>query len=457
MNRIVALSLLFIATLQTACVTTHTGVDATSSNDPTLGSESSSTDYDSLVSAGDEAFARDDLDTAQLNYALAVNADATNISVLYKLGIVHYRQQSYEVAYRVLSQVIEQPEAPANAYETLGFIALLNEQYDNAETHFHEALTRQPARWRSLNGLGVLFDMQSMHGEAQVHFQRALLLSPTNEQVVNNLGYSLYLQGLDDEAQAHFLTATRLNPHYQKAWSNLGLSFVRQGRYNEARAAFSKVADTHVVSNNLGYLGLLQGDTDIAKQEFKAAIQSSPVFYKIANENMALVTQQENTSILAAGKSRRTNTIRQSTLQLSPLTAPSLDEQSIETPAKKPMHTMSLKTATLYLDFLGYQSSQSPTDTDSSLKKTIINFQANYGLEASGIIDSHTRSLIEAETKKRLDAFLVMQGYNTENAATSMLPSALRRFKEDHGLKVNDTLDKSTLSKIGKLSVDDNE
>jgi len=280
------------------CIT-HLTSCASSSKHSEIALNSSSPDLtdqkiSALIKKGDDALARRAYDDAQVQYALAIKAQPSDIDLLYKLAVVHYEKQSFDVASELLRSILTTSGDHIGAFEMLGLIALKQENLAIAENNLNKALSLDATRWRSQNAMGVVKDMQSLHAEAQQHFLQALHNSPNKAQAENNLGYSYYLDGSYRLAERHFRNATRINPRYEKAWSNLGLVYIKTKQYEDARYAFAKIVDDHVASNNLGYLGMLQGDNELAEQELSRAVLIAPTYYPKASENLASLDSRTN-------------------------------------------------------------------------------------------------------------------------------------------------------------------
>ena len=59
-----------------------------------------------LESVADDAFRSGDWDTAKVNYALILEKDTSNVSVMYKLGLTHQQTDSLDVAEALFRRVL---------------------------------------------------------------------------------------------------------------------------------------------------------------------------------------------------------------------------------------------------------------------------------------------------------------------------------------------------------------
>lgn len=242
-----------------------------------------------LVADGDNAFKGGDLDDAQLNYALALEKDRENVVLTYKLALVHKYKESFKVAEKLLRHAVSIDNQHEPSLILLGQLMAQLDRFDEAESVFQEILEVNAYSLDALNGLGVLHDMRGLHDTAQGYFNLAIGLEPRSAKLTNNLGYSYYLAGNYLEAEARFLDSVNFDSNYDRAWSNLALMYSKMGRLKAADAAFRKIVPEHKAANNIGYIGLLQGDATLAQEQFNRAIDISPDYYEMANRNLQLI------------------------------------------------------------------------------------------------------------------------------------------------------------------------
>ena len=245
--------------------------------------------FEELVSDGDSAFKGGDLDDAQVNYALALEKNRENIVVTYKLALVHKYKKSFDVAEKLLRHAISMDSQHEPSLILLGQLMAQLERFDEAELVFQDVLEVNAYSLDALNGLGVLHDMGGRHGTAQGYFNLAIGIDKRSAKLTNNLGYSYYLAGNYLEAEARFLDSVNYDSNYERAWSNLALMYSKTGRLREADTAFRKIVPEHKAANNIGYIGLLRGDTALAQEQFTRAINKSPDYYEMANRNLQLI------------------------------------------------------------------------------------------------------------------------------------------------------------------------
>lgn len=247
--------------------------------------------FEELVSEGDEALRSGDIDTAQLKYALAIQKDQSDATVTYKLAVVHKHKKSIDIAEKLLRHALGIDSTHVPSKLMLGKVLTELQRYTEAEAIFDNVLVQNPQSINALNGLGVLNDMLGYHKEAQEYFLKALNLDKRSAKNANNLGYSYYLAGDLGEAERYFLDAVTIDSEYERAWANMALVYSRTGRLRAANAAFRKIVPEHIAANNIGYVGLLQGDNQLAQEQFSRAIDTAPSYYEVANRNLELILE----------------------------------------------------------------------------------------------------------------------------------------------------------------------
>ena len=445
--------------------------------------------FKNIVSKGDEALSSGSFSDAQVQYALAIKEQPNNIELLYKLAIVHYEENSFDVSRDLLETIIDKDVEHLGAYEMLGLIALKDENITLAEKYLEKALALDINRWRSQNAMGIVKDMQSMHVEAQLHFKQALLSALDKAQIENNLGYSYYLDGNYSQAENHYRNATQINPDYEKAWANLGLLYVRNMQYEDARYAFRKLVDDHIVSNNLGFLSMLQGDNEMARQELSRALLLAPTYYPKASENLtSLDTNRKFADSGALGKLGKPvvqgvnkptekdkvpeamlnagvkgNNVAVNVAQANAATKS--DESSINSAPQiiimESAFTSSANTDALqkakqrqrelgnnlnrqYLELLGHRIS----DSENSFYNSVLSFQATHLLEPTGELDSKSTELLTKQAGKRVRAILASLNYDISTSSEILDEDSveqLRQFQRNNSLRVSGKIDRDTL------------
>ena len=291
---------------------------------------------EAYIARGDQAWRSGDTELALFEYLRALKLDEQDKIIYLKIGLVHEGRSNdrlSEAAYKE-ALIIDPDYIPV--IERLGKIILKKRNYieakiafdnavrldrerllrlsieqvaaveddnketddeDSAQTGEEEVVSDVPVEaplfdrqspFYAYNGLGVIYDLEGEHEQAMENYEIARQILPRSAMIYNNIGYSYYLVDNLEVAENFFSQAVALNSDYAEAWRNLALLYVRQGRYEKAvHVLVSKFDDMPSAYNTVGYLCMLDKKFDSADEYFQLAINTSPVYYKVANENMA--------------------------------------------------------------------------------------------------------------------------------------------------------------------------
>jgi Flp pilus assembly protein TadD len=237
------------------------------------------------ISRGDAAVEGGDLDRALFEYIRALDFNAHNADVFYKIGAIHAYRDNTRLADLAFRWALREDPKNAGALQGLGILLLDRREYDEAKRLLSEAVQVQPRLWRAHSALGVIADLRQDFQAAQAHYDKALAVVPNSAMLLNNLGYSQYLSGDWNAAIQSLKRALTVNSDYHLAWRNLALIYTRKGRYAEAVEALSKTEDVAKAYNDVGYVSLVAGRLDEAEGLFEEAMRLSPTYYVMASEN----------------------------------------------------------------------------------------------------------------------------------------------------------------------------
>lgn len=251
-----------------------------------------------LVAKADQQYDAKDYESALFLYLEAIEfEDAAEIWL--RLGNTHRKLRANNEALEAFNaSLARNPDQPV-AYQQLGLLYLNNGKAEIAESNFDRALAMDPSLWRSWNGLGVAADISKDFELAGQHYRHAIELNPSSPMLLSNLGYSQYLTGDYTAAQTSFEAALKLDTKFKPAWTNLGLVHARKAEYPSAIEILSQLQPVHVAYNDVGYIAMLNEDWDTAQHLLQRAIDRSPRYYEVAQQNMALLDVRKDQQVLA--------------------------------------------------------------------------------------------------------------------------------------------------------------
>ena len=156
------------------------------------------------------------------------------------------------------------------------------QDWENAISEYQAAIKNQPQFLRAYNNLGNIYALRNQYDEAARYYALVLKLDPNLAQVHSNLGNVFYKQGKVEEAIVYFRQALRIRPDLVEAWNNLGVALQKQGRLEEAVDAYRKALiyrpqDTSPLVN-LGNLFIRLGRFDEAIISLESALKGNPDF-----------------------------------------------------------------------------------------------------------------------------------------------------------------------------------
>jgi len=223
---------------------------------------------------------------AFMQYENSLKKNKENVRVEYKKGLALLGGDRTDEAQKIFQLILQKTPDFAPAREGLARANFKNKLYSAAKVNFETAIALDPLLWRSYGYLGNLHDLAGEYDPAIKEYKTALTLKPDAGFIYNNMGVSFYLSGRYQEAVDSFYQALRLKYDTHKVYNNLGRVLLKLERYDKAFEAFEKGGSKAVAYNNVGVGYLNNGRIDMAAQYFKKAIELSPRFYVLANENL---------------------------------------------------------------------------------------------------------------------------------------------------------------------------
>lgn len=160
----------------------------------------------------------------------------------------------------------------------------------SAEALIMGAMDANPQDPRLWNALGRAYDRKQNWISALESYVTALQLSHDNGGAVapvqNNMGMSLLLQGRVPEALVKFRQAREANPEIQLYDNNTRLALLLSDDFETALEGLEDIR-TAQLYNDAGFITAGRGDIAQARALYQKAIEISPVYFEIAEQNLA--------------------------------------------------------------------------------------------------------------------------------------------------------------------------
>jgi len=241
---------------------------------------------DEYEKMGDDAFKRDNLEFAFLNYARALKLKPDRQNLRCKRAWVLLAGDFNQEAGQEFRAVLEKDPESAAAREGLGQACFQMKRYDEAREQFNQAIHLDVRRWRAHNFLGIMYNHAGDHAQAIEQFKAALAVQPDSGIIYNNLGMAYSMAGDYGAAMAAFNRAYELGAPREKTLNNFGLALAKSGNVDGAREVFVEAGDEARAYNNLGCVCLARGDYANALQFFEKAVSLAPDNAGTAEKNL---------------------------------------------------------------------------------------------------------------------------------------------------------------------------
>lgn len=164
---------------------------------------------------------------------------------------------------------------PTRDFEAQLSLARLSERHGNiqqAKSIYEAVLTKDDKNALAHQRLAVVAANERQMNLADYHFQQALGCGEPNPELLSDYGYLLYLQHRPNDAEEMLRQAITKDPTNKAARNNLGLVLGEQGRFQESFAQFQMAGETAAAHANLAYVYSLNGELDLAEQEYHRAL-----------------------------------------------------------------------------------------------------------------------------------------------------------------------------------------
>ncbi len=123
---------------------------------------------------------------------------------------------------------------------SLGFLALSQWEWEEAERRFRRGLELTPGYATGHHWLGILLRAVGRHDEAISTLRRALSLDPLSLPIQMAIGTATMFSGRLEEAEEVYRKAIELDPAYASTYNNLANCLMAMGRFEEALAAMGE-------------------------------------------------------------------------------------------------------------------------------------------------------------------------------------------------------------------------
>ena len=198
--------------------------------------------------------------------------------------------QNYEAAKRIYNELIQANPTIAETYYRLGFVAIQENDYDEARDNFDKASILAPTVEKYTKAKNILAGKILQEATASLRMndiitaerkaKTALRINSEFGSAYGLLGYIKLKQGDIGSALENYEKAVEYNPSSRSAWYNLGSTYRRTKQYEKAEKALLKAIEiepSYAKSyTTLGQVYLALNEPKKAEENLKTSIALSP-------------------------------------------------------------------------------------------------------------------------------------------------------------------------------------
>ncbi len=274
------------ASIVTACATPPKEVSDVALEDLVAETQILSAEQQELILVqADRAFRAGDYQTALQKYTNLIKAKNEAPEILLGQSESLLATQELDRALIGFKKLAKSPGFEAKAYQGEGIVLARTLAMEEAKKKLHKAVELDPDLWRAWNALGQIADIEEDWVAAEIAYKKALEVNPKSAATVNNLGMSALLQGRLDASLAAFEQALEIDPSSEVVQRNRRLVLAMQGKYGEALRNASPEQIAREL-NNVAFVAMHRGDHSEARKLLDRSIDASDTFYQKAEENL---------------------------------------------------------------------------------------------------------------------------------------------------------------------------
>lgn len=206
----------------------------------------------------------------------ALALDANHVRALETLGFVHMKAQKYEESLDAYGLALKQAPERVEPYVGIGFVQILTNDLDNAKEMLGRALKLDKNHVDLNLKWGILQYILGKYRTAKKHLKVVLADDELNVPALRYSGYILLAEGKAKEAAKLLQTALDVSPYDAMTMRMLGRALFDLGKKDEALVQFERAVETDDKDAwahfDLGKIFDDRGEFEAAKQEYEEAV-----------------------------------------------------------------------------------------------------------------------------------------------------------------------------------------
>lgn len=248
-----------------------------------------------LKNKAETAFKDKNYKDAELHYKELISLKSDINQSTFFLAESYRLQNKFTQAIELYSKIdpYQSPEIYLAAVEGEALTNIQMGNVDKAISLLHKIIQTDATRWRTINALGVAYSLKGDINNSEAYFNAALELNKNSAFIQNNAGLSLIIAdkasvGIKFLEQAYKQT-DKESPSYKRITNNLAMGYVFTGNNKKAESILMSNMSKSAAYNNLGYFAILKDERNMAKEYLRKALNSSPVYYELAGNNLQML------------------------------------------------------------------------------------------------------------------------------------------------------------------------
>ncbi len=178
-----------------------------------------------------------------------------NVRTLVLVAQVHREAGRLADATPLLEEALRLDLNSAEAWNELGGVAMVRQDYASALKHFEQALkTKAGLTYALLNAAQAAAKLDDLSA-AENYYRQTLAADPQSAEAFQGLGLTLAKRGNFGDAEAAFVASVKIRPTLSAAWNNLGVLYLQQRNGKKAIQALEQ-GIAHAPNDELLYLNL---------------------------------------------------------------------------------------------------------------------------------------------------------------------------------------------------------
>ncbi|RPJ06235.1 MAG: tetratricopeptide repeat protein, partial [Spirochaetaceae bacterium] len=288
-----------------------------------------STEIDRLLENANDAYYKNDYDTAVRLFEEILKKDSGHVASLQKLAKIENTRGNKSKACEYYERSLAIQPEDANTLNDLGNLWFDLHEWDKAEEKYKKAIEVQKDYYWAYFNIGLCLRQKypgdrEKNAQARKWFEKTIALNADYYPAYNEIG----LQHLDrdelDSADEVFQKAIKICPSYKYPYFNCALIEKKRGNIIKSRQYLLKAIeldpDYVPALNNLGILAYDEKDYDSAFAYYARALERDPKYlFALYNMGLAFTSSEEY---------KKAHQMFLRALEVDPTYAPALEEKA---------------------------------------------------------------------------------------------------------------------------------